>query len=119
MNRAAMYSSRPRLPSGFVRLSRCVRACFSHLGSGATISSMNSASISELIAVIVFSPAKPDSHQLTADGVEEGNRMLFPECQVAKYLAGGLCVLPGQVPTTERTRMCLESIADRALQPGS
>jgi hypothetical protein len=44
---------KPRLPRGFVRLSRCDRACFSHLGSGATISPTNSANRFEVIVVMV------------------------------------------------------------------
>src|SRR5882762_6702315 len=118
MNRAAMSSSRPRLPRGFVRLSRCDRACFSHLGSGATISPTNSVNMLAVIVVMVSSPAEPDSQQLTSDGAGEGNRKLSPECQAAKGLVDRLCVPPDQAPAAAQKRKCLESVEDRAWQPG-
>src|SRR5712692_7635498 len=119
MNCAAMSSSRPRLPRGFVSLSRWERACFSHFGSGATISPTNSVNMLEVIVVTVPSPVEPDCHPLISDGAGEDNRKLSPKCQVAKGLADRPCVPPDQAPVAEWKRTRLESAEDRAWQPRS
>src|SRR5580693_10020594 len=109
-NRAAMSSSRPRLPRGLVKLSRWERACFSHFGSGATIAPTNSASTLVVIVVIVSSPAEADSQQPEKDDAGEGSRRRAPESPAAKCRADRLCELPDQGPAAGQKRTSLESV---------